>query len=215
MSCNLSRRAGIREAIDLDRYWRLHDDGRNLIREWYEHADGGARGEKGDSFESFIYLWIAFNAWAACVTGEERDTAWRDALVEDRTLCTRFDELAAGDSQLAAAAGRFRALWPIFKVEELRRLEVDYWLGDDLQRSERAARFQDAGARQFEPRCWAEHHASEEKPLDWAHTLAALYRVRCNLFHGDKMRNSENDRHVVDMAYATLFTFVTEGDLIA
>jgi hypothetical protein len=55
----------------------------------------------------------------------------------------------------------------------------------------------DAGARKCEPQCYLEHDAV---PLDWGHTLAALYRVRCNLFHGEKARSSENDRVVVARA---------------
>jgi hypothetical protein len=54
----------------------------------------------------------------------------------------------------------------------------------------------------------------EHTPLDWGHTLAALYRVRCNLFHGEKARNSENDRLVVSAAYDTLHAFVDEARLL-
>ena len=62
----------------------------------------------------------------------------------------------------------------------------------------------DAGAREFAPPCYFEH---EQVPLDWGHTLAALYRVRCNLFHDEKARSSENDQLVVGAAYDTLLAF--------
>ena len=66
----------------------------------------------------------------------------------------------------------------------------------------------DAGAREFAPSCYVEH---EQVPLDWGHTLAALYRVRCNLFHGEKARSSENDQLVVSAAYETLRAFLDES----
>lgn len=69
----------------------------------------------------------------------------------------------------------------------------------------------DAGARHFAPRCYLEH---DEVPLDWGHTLAALYRVRCNLFHGEKARSSENDQLVVARAYETLLSFVEDAALL-
>jgi hypothetical protein len=51
-------------------------------------------------------------------------------------------------------------------------------------------------------------------PLDWSHTLAALYRVRCNLFHGEKARGSENDRVVVARAHETLLAFLEAMGLL-
>ena len=70
----------------------------------------------------------------------------------------------------------------------------------------------EAGAHKFEPRCYLAHE--EQPPLDWGHTLAALYRVRCNLFHGEKARSSENDKTVVAAAYSTLLAFAEEAELL-
>jgi hypothetical protein len=42
----------------------------------------------------------------------------------------------------------------------------------------------------------------------------SLYQVRCNLFHGEKARSSENDRRMVGAAHATLLAFIEECDLI-
>jgi hypothetical protein len=83
-------------------------------------------------------------------------------------------------------------VWPIFKVQELRKLGIDYRSHDDRQRAEIARSYVDAGARLFEPRCYYEHE--ESPPLDLPQTLAALVRVRNNLFHGEKARSSESDR---------------------
>ena len=60
----------------------------------------------------------------------------------------------------------------------------------------------------YEPQCWKRHRdAGEEVPLDWAHTLAVLYRVRCNLFHGEKARHSEMDQRIVYLAFRVLVGF--------
>jgi hypothetical protein len=66
-------------------------------------------------------------------------------------------------------------------------------------------------ARKYEPQCYFEH---DEVPLDWGHTLAALYRVRCNLFHGEKAWSSENDRLVVARAHETLLAFLEASSLL-
>lgn len=68
----------------------------------------------------------------------------------------------------------------------------------------------DAGAREFEPHCYLEH---DHVPLDWPHTLVALYRVRCNLLHGEKSRSSENDQQMVEAAFTILLAFVEEAEL--
>ena len=43
-------------------------------------------------FEPFIFLWIAFNAWAACVTGMDDDFKWKIVLIEHNETCNKFDE---------------------------------------------------------------------------------------------------------------------------
>lgn len=214
MSCALSELGATKDTVRLERFAALHPDGRRLVADWYRRAEAGAAAGPAASFESLIYLWIAFNAWAACVTDEERDTAWRDALIADRRACAAFAELVGHEgAPLTIAAARFRGLWPIFKVEELRRLGVDCWAGD-TERAARAASYHAAGARQFEPRCWLDHVERGEAPLDWPHTLAALYRVRCNLFHGEKARSSENDQQVIEAACATLLLFLRDSDYL-
>ena len=207
--CRLADVAAKRQPVDFDRYGRLHDDGKALIRGWLERAVAGPRDEP--DFESFIYLWIAFNGWAACVTGEDADHAWRDGLAADPELNDLFAELVAEPTPTAAAAGRFAELWPIFRVSDLRTRRIDYWAGGYSSRAEMTQAYLDAGARKYEPQCYLEH---DEVPLDWGHTLAALYRVRCNLFHGEKARGSENDRVVVARAHEALLAFLEASGLL-
>jgi hypothetical protein len=63
----------------------------------------------------------------------------------------------------------------------------------------------------FEPACWKRHmDEGGSIPMDWPHTLAALYRVRCNLFHGEKAPYSEIDRTIVRAALRVLVYFLHE-----
>jgi hypothetical protein len=209
--CALSERASDRtRRVDRGHYAALHRDGRELIRGWLERA--GAQPQT-DSFEAFIYLWIAFNAWASCVTGLDRDDQWQQALSADRELGASFQRLVDDHgTRLSRAARHFQSLWPVFKVEELRRKRISYWRHEDLTRDETARMYYEAGARLFEPRCYFDH--GDEPPLDWPHTLPVMYRVRCNLFHGEKSRGSENDQIMVTAAFEALFAFVTEACLL-
>jgi hypothetical protein len=211
VSCLIAEIAATRRPVRFDRYAELHDDGRALIQGWLERATrSGARAE---DFASFIYLWIAFNGWAACVTGKDADWAWNRALIADPDLNDRFAELVADPStRTSAAALRFSELWPIFRVAELRERGIDSWASEQQERAAMAAGYVEAGARKFEPRCYVTHQG--QPPVDWGHTLAALYRVRCNLFHGEKARSSENDQTVVAAAYSTLLACVEESALL-
>ncbi|MDO8691418.1 MAG: hypothetical protein Q7R39_15655, partial [Dehalococcoidia bacterium] len=62
--------------------------------------------------------------------------------------------------------------------------------------------------------CCSKRHmdGNEAIPLDWPHTLAALYRVRCNLFHGEKALDSENDGQVVAAALRALLGFMPKAE---
>jgi hypothetical protein len=194
--------------LERGRYDDLHPDGRALIRGWRDRA-GECRAD--ESFESFIYLWFAFNSWAACVTGSDADHEWQRGLIADPTLNDLFDEQVSSRTRTADAVRRFAALWPIFRVSKLRERGIDYWSGIHDSRPEMTRAYIDAGAREFAPSCYLEH---EQLPLDWGHTLTALYRVRCNLFHGEKARSSENDQRVVSAAYETLRAFLAESRLL-
>jgi hypothetical protein len=207
--CRISDLRATRKPVELGRFDRLHDDGKRLIRGWLERAARGQREEP--DFASFIYLWIAFNGWAACVTGKDGDRAWQDALIADPELNDRFDDLVGGVSPAATAARQFAELWPVFRVSDLRARGIDYLAGGNASRAEMTQDYLDAGATKFEPQCFLDH---EEVPLDWGHTLAALYRVRCNLFHGEKARSSESDRLIVARAHGILLSFV-EGTNLA
>ncbi len=206
----LVRDGSLRGKVNLSRYSALHEDGRRLIRGWFERALEQRNCEAKESFEPFVFAFIAFNGWASCVTRYDDDWKWRGALALDRRIGDDFSRLVAEPSSpVGGPAREFRRLWPVFQVQDLRRRGVgpvagetrreivDYYLG-----------LPESGRLRFEPRCWRRHaEKGEEVPLDWPHTLAVLYRVRCNLFHGEKAHHSEVDRLIVHASLRVLVEF--------
>jgi hypothetical protein len=137
--------------------------------------------------------------------------AWRYALALDRRIGGDSSRLVADPSTpLGADAREFGGLWPVFQVQSLRRRRVG-WAAGGTRREivDRYLEHPEAGRLWFEPGCWRRHVEEEgqDVPLDWPHTLAVLYRVRCNLFHGEKAPHSEMDRRIVHAALRVLVGF--------
>jgi hypothetical protein len=120
----------------------------------------------------------------------------------------QFDDTLRESTDLRTIAEKFRSYWPVFKAQELkRRGALTYW-HENRQRT--IAHYLGSGARSFAPACFQRHTESgEEIPLDWPHVLAAIYQVRCNLFHGDKAPHSEIDRVLVHSAFQILIQFLS------
>jgi hypothetical protein len=178
-----------------------------MVSGWFDRAWQARECRVEDSFEPFIFDWFALNGWAACVSGVDQDRAYLDALMCDRRMCEDFLRLVPDSgSPFGSRAADFAQRWPIFEVRELRRrCIISYSEGD---RDTMVNNYLSLGACKFQPQCWKRHRdAGEPVPLDWPHTLAALYRVRCNLFHGEKSSHSEIDQYLVSCAFRTLLHF--------
>ena len=187
--------------IDRSPFDLLHPQGRRLISSWA--ARGGDVAHEADAsayFEGFIYLWFALNAWGSCVTGTDTDRDWLDAVASDLELARMFDSSIGQHAELSAQLIAFADLWPIFKSSQIRRRGI--FISDGATRQERVRLYLEKRIA-FEPSCWYDHTGTRP-PADWMHTLKTLYRVRCNLFHGEKSLNSENDRLIVSTAYPVL-----------
>ncbi len=175
-------------------------------------------------FEAFSFLWYAFNAWAACVTDIDEDRAYLNALMQSDEVCEDFlgqlaierDYLAlhvVGDSNpLRFYARQFLGLWPIFEDKSLRRQGIPKKTTGS--RRGIVEYYLNSGATKFEPQCWKRHSDEGRIPLDWPHTLRALYKVRCNLFHGEKALTSVNDQRIVYAAFHTLLYFLHSANYI-
>jgi hypothetical protein len=214
MPCQeLIRNPGLGDRFERRHFRLLHPDGRRLIVHWFERAWRDRACDPAESFEPFIFCWIALNGWAACCTELDQDRQWLDALIDNREVCGRFEMVLADSVEIRDTAETFRRYWPIFKAQELRRLGIlAHWHGN---RAETVEHYLRAGARQLSPDCWLRHQeAREEIPLDFPHTAVALYRVRCNLFHGDKAPHSEVDQILVSTGFRLLAEFLHSWDLL-
>lgn len=186
-------------AVQRERYAQLHEEGRKLIRHWAQRCSDKLGCKDVDSFEPFILGWIAINGWAVCATGKDEDWKYLDVLMADGDLSRRFDELRA-NTEFSESAQRFRGLWPIFRSQDVgyesRGSTRPQVIGDYIRRNP---------IPRYRPDCWLRHRTQKsEIPIDWPHTLAAIYQVRCNLFHGYKGVHVENDVAIVSGAFNVL-----------
>jgi hypothetical protein len=110
--------------------------------------------------------------------------------------------MLAADEEFAGTCQWFADLWPIFRAEEQRRRDIQVG-------RPRAAIVEDSlDARiRHRPNCYGSHDGNV--PLDWPHTLHALYQVRCNLFHGEKGVESESDWMIVEAGVHVLSRFMS------
>jgi len=204
------------------RFRDLSPDGRHLIAGWASRADrtlaagtgeapnrGGAQRSSRNEFEAFIYAWISFNGWASCCCDEDRDRVLINVLRSDERVTAHFDALVDFNPAVANALGKFRSLWPIFRANDVRsgidtavttesasgRVGLVTYYTNNFPQARRS------------PDCHIRHGGESIVP-DWAHTLEALYQVRCNLFHGTKSADAAADREIVAAASAVLVPVV-------
>ena len=211
MPCTLTTNHD-RQPLKLARHRGLHPEGSRLISSWFSKA-WAQRNDDDAIFESFIFAWFSVNAWAACVTGVDRDAEYIRRLQRDAGLRQKFLDLVTTDPAFNDAARRFHSMWPVFKAQSIRRTQVQADQG--LSRAETVRHYFEMGVAEFEPDCWSVHQeAGEAVPLDWAHTLQTIYRVRCNLFHGEKSAHSEMDRAIVRAAFDVLVQFFRGAEIL-
>jgi len=210
--------------IHLSRFEYADHTTQSLIRAWFRHAkapvEPAARGpvvrwEMADSqFESFIYAWIAFNGWAMTVCDVDGDEASVNLMGSASELQDRFAQLLDASADFRSNAERFQAPWPIFSDKDIRRSRVLHELPTDMPRDQRipiylAYRYRDERGREqsigYRPRCGEDHGLGRKIPLDWAHSISAIYQMRCNLFHGYKGAEVRSDMEIVSSAYPVLY----------
>lgn len=186
----------------------LPEPAHTLITSWSSRAlrvlDGPGR-PSSKSSEAFIYAWIAFNGWASCCFEiEEEDAELLRHVRSDTRLQIVFDDLRSPAGVLAEPVSSFGTMWPIFQATEVRKTHdqamVAYAHGGRSALIKHYLEFHPNAKR--EPNCHSGHPHGMES--DWFHTLPALYRVRNNLFHGNKSSYSKIDSDVVVAAAAVL-----------
>jgi anti-anti-sigma factor len=195
---------------DVSRLDRLNAQDRRLIGGWFERACESKDSPPEEIVEPFIYAWIALNGWATCITGLDKNKDWLHALMLSRPIAERFAELTGDvNSGVSRHARAFHECWPIFEAQEIRGAGPP----PGTPRPEVVQHYLSAGMTQFAPPCWCRHTRDEGGacPVDWPHTLSALYRVRCNLFHEGNDGQSERDRSIVARAYLVLIHFLAQS----
>jgi len=180
--------------IQFDAVRNSYGEGPDLIRDWF------LRGKRaGNPFEGFIFTWIAFNGWAERATGLEKDWEWIQTLAVSERFSNDFVELLDWNPVAQKAVRRLMNDAPIFKASWLRKERRELGLLDTEPRGSRSKQVEFwmsvAGVeKNSRPACARRHRTENGKlPFDWAHTLHAVYQVRCNLFHGEKGRNNALD----------------------
>jgi hypothetical protein len=132
-------------------------------------------------FEPFIFVWFAFNGWAACVTDTDRGREIIDSLAADTQINNDFTQVIKNNQDVSASVGHFFELLPIFDVKTLRQRGI--LRNESENRRERVNYYLSHGAREFEPKCWQRHQdAGEVIPVDWGHLINAVYKVRAIYF---------------------------------
>jgi hypothetical protein len=198
--------------VRFERFSQLHPDGKRLIKGWFERGWAEFDRNPDNVFEPFIFLWFAFNGWASCVTDRDRDFEIIDALLTNGDLRHEFSRLVAEqNSCLGVNARGLARLLPIFDARSLTRQlrSVPAELRDD--RRAHVEYYIQHGMRRYDPACWKRHIETEgELPIDWPHMLKPIYKIRCNLFHGQKAAHSEMDRRIVQAAFLTLGHFIKD-----
>jgi hypothetical protein len=107
-------------AINFDRFGRLHPDGRTLIEDWLNRAVRLHASRPNESFEPFIFMWIAYNGWAACVSRLDGDSEQNEAMASSPQLCAHFKDRLMNDPALSDHVRAFYAFWPIFSAKDIR-----------------------------------------------------------------------------------------------
>lgn len=199
--------------VKLWKYYELGAHRIGLVQNWYKRSKKLAGISKQKDFEPFIFAWFAFNAWGMCVTEADNDAEMIKSLALCPDINQKFNDLIVEqNSELAKVATNFINLLPIFDMKDLENKQLMRL--DDQKRRERVLFYLGNGATEFDPRCWARHlneeHNGQSLPVDWAHILKAIYKIRCNLFHGHKSAQVEINKELVSSAYSTLFQFVED-----
>ena len=200
--------------LSIERFRHLHPDGRQLVQQWFGRAIDENANQQGSQFEAFIFLWFSFNGFASCVTGIDRDSEIIRKVGNCPDLRGKFDNLRNSDGSFSSTVEAFAESWPIFKVQDLRRLGLLH--SGYSERTDLVKHYFTVPGASHEPECFEYHSARGElTPRDWPHALQAIYRVRCNLFHGEKSPSAEIDRRIVHQAFAVLASFMERARLLS
>lgn len=165
-----------------------------IIKSWYKIAQNPVE-EPNDYFDRFISVWISFNAYfvaefheEACKLAKNHDPWERkylEAIYSDQNNKNIYLDLI-GESEI------FKENLEIF-MELLKNTRCPGHISDmRRQRNgcENAQEFSDIN--------------------NFEQFILITYRIRCNLFHGNKLPNSDDDLKIVKTIFTLLNCFLTK-----
>ncbi|PKN67572.1 MAG: hypothetical protein CVU57_02395 [Deltaproteobacteria bacterium HGW-Deltaproteobacteria-15] len=198
-------------------------DFKEFTKGWLEAAN---REQDRNPFMAILSLWIPFNSWLTQVVNRSGlgkpylpfgDYHLVESACRDRMLNARFDSLLK-NGEFHTIAHEFRSLWPIFEPATLNFCGIPLWQSwnqpqdrNDYRR-ECFAKIDGAKtitdhSRIFAPKCFRLHGGEpDDVPLDWSHTLSAIYKVRCNLFHGKKSFAFSGHKKLANLSFRILWS---------
>jgi hypothetical protein len=185
----------------------LNSVARNEVRYTLAHARPPSKRADFDPGH-FFELWRAFNTWLQVVVapppaGRLTDAYMVKAAGQDATLSAVVNDLLQTRPRFQARAKEFYNLWPVFDHRWLRSKHILFWgqakdiLGHKLSRNayvQMCFQQKQPSLDSYRPPCYATQQTPTiacqfvQVPLDWAHTLQAIYQVRCNYLHDMKGR---------------------------
>jgi hypothetical protein len=150
----------------------------------------------------FMNLWMAFNAWATCVTEKDRDSDMIKALVADGRMRNAFDRLYAREPEFTGLVEEFVSWWPIYDARSFRKKARTEDVPQIFERADIHRLAQRWGIKS------TPEHWETGNRVQWAEVLGTIYKVRCNLFHGQKGMNNEADVALVDITHRLLERYI-------
>ncbi len=187
--------------MNFDNFMLLDQSVKEIVRGWFLHADNGR-----DEMQRFINLWMSFNGWATCVTEEETDAAMIRAVIEDARMRNAFDTLYERDGYFRPAVDAFVDWWPIYDARSFRKKARQHRVHDIYSRED-VRRYAEQWSIAKSPRNWT----AGNRP-SWSETIWAIYKVRCNLFHGQKGMQNPSDVQLVRVTYDVLWHLIDKSE---
>jgi hypothetical protein len=195
------------QTANLARFDQAHLDARHIVQEWRDRAYQEEQAGPAQLPIALVFGWLAFNGWAMCVTRANNDADCIRHLAADVVLARRFGDMRQHSADFSDAADAFARQWPVLSSKDYRRL-----IGDPFATPPTPAlvdQFTRTKSSKFEPRCHVDHVNARTTPdADWAHTIWAIYQVRCNLLHGEKTTHLPRDRDLIASSGWILLRFI-------
>jgi len=183
--------------IDTDRH--------GIIKSWLDYA-----ATRDNAFERFVFRWMSFNGWLACVTGEDRDSKMLSDFAADQTSVAMFDNLMTTSKDFKTAVVAFAKLWPIFNAADVFKLGKSRPRAITLvQRPAYVSQLLQKKKVRHRPRGWKPGTTTPPRLED---LFDGVYQVRCNLFHGDKVTYADIDRELIEHADLCLRLWIEKSD---